>query len=404
MDQHQLKRSLSLPTVVFYGLGTILGAGVYVLIGKVAAAAGYYAPLAFLLAAVIAFFTAISYAELSSRLPFSAGEAVYVRRGLQKPGLAAFVGWMVVITGVVSAATLCKGFVGYLQIFMDVSPNIAITLSLLGLTALAAWGIQESAFVISLITLIEVGGLLFVIGVALTSTHNGGQNPMTVLPDLSWADSTGIVLGAFIAFYAFIGFEDMVNIAEEVKNPRKVLPKAILIAIIISTILYLLVSVLAIRVLPLDVLANSDAPLATMVAYDQRFSPQLISVISLIAILNGALVQLIMGSRVLYGMGTRGGAPKFFAKIYSRTQTPVLSTVLLAVTILILALSISLVGLAQITSFVILCVFALIHLSLIALKRREPEAETAVTYSIAYLIIGFLLICGFIFMRVLDWF
>src|SRR4030067_3016 len=161
-----LKRSLSLWLITFYGLGTILGAGIYVLIGKVAANAGLYAPVSFLVAALLAGFSAFSSAEPSARFPDSAGEAVYVEEGLHLRGLSILVGGLIILTGIVSAATIANGFVGYLHVFVTIPDSLALSAVVLGLGALAAWGIRESVLAATAITLIEVGGLLFILAVA----------------------------------------------------------------------------------------------------------------------------------------------------------------------------------------------------------------------------------------------
>ena len=166
MAQIALKRSLSLPLITFYGLGTILGAGIYVLIGKVAGAAGMYAPISFGLAAVIAGFTAFSYAELSARYPRSAGEAVYVQEAFHTFWLSASVGWAVVATGIISTATMANGFVGYLLLYIEPADWLIISVFVISLGILAAWGISESAWVATIITILEVVGLCMVLIIA----------------------------------------------------------------------------------------------------------------------------------------------------------------------------------------------------------------------------------------------
>ncbi len=277
-----LKRELSLAAVTFYGIGTIIGAGIYVLVGKVAAASGVLLPFAFLLAGTIAAFTAFSYAELSSRFPQSAGSAIYIYQAWKQVRLSQLVGILVILTGIVSAATISRGFVGYLNLFVDLSPTVSILMLIGTLTLIALWGIKESAAVITLITLLEIGGLIYVL-IASSSMPN----------ILAWSDirqpfieDTGllaIIAGSFLAFYAFIGFEDMVNVAEETKNPTKNMPFAIAIAICVSTLLYVGVALLAIRSLPVATLSNSKAPLADLVA-SAGYSAHFIGAISLVAV------------------------------------------------------------------------------------------------------------------------
>ena len=388
-DATELKRSLSLPTITFYGVGTIIGAGIYALIGKVGAASGIHLPYAFLLAGVIAAFTALSYAELSSRFPQSAGAALYIYEAWKKGWLSQLVGAMVAVTGIVSAATISNAFVGYLNLFIELPDAAAIVLIVLLLTLIASWGIQQSAFAVTLITLIEVAGLLFVIYTARHGVATNEWAEVFVLPDVEALLS--VAVGGFLAFYAFIGFEDMVNVVEEVKQPRKNLPRAVVLAVAISTLLYFAVSALAARMLPAGELAASAAPLADIVVHS-GYSPAFIGVISLFAVINGALVQMIMASRLLYGMSRKGLAPAFLSKLNRRTQTPIAATVIIAALILVLALSLDLTTLAKVTSSIMLVIFLLVNLALLVVKRKtKDEDEAVINYPTAVPIAGALL-------------
>ena len=395
-----LKRSLSFALVTFYGLGTILGAGIYALVGKVAGHAGIFTPLAFLLASFIAFLTAISYAELSSRFPLSAGEAYYVRRAFGHDWLSGLIGWMVVFTGVVSAAAIAHGFVGYLRLFISIPSPLAMIGLIILLGAVAIWGIIESAMMAMLMTLIEIGGLLLVIYVAGNSLQRLPEVWHQMRFSLSMAGSSGVLAGAFIAFYAYIGFEDMVNIAEEIKHPEKTLPYAIFAALGIGTLLYVLVALVAILALPLEAFAQSEAPLA-LIFQLRGYSPSIIGMISLIAIVNGALVQIIMASRVIYGMAKQHNAPVLFATLYRRTQTPLIATLFVMAVIVMFALLFPIEMLAKITSAIILCIFIMMHLSLIAIKKRKEVQPNAVSYPILFPIAGAFLSALFLILQFL---
>ncbi len=371
MNEPKLKRSLSLPLVTFYGLGTILGAGIYVLIGEVAAEAGIYAPLSFVLAAFIAGFSAYSYAQLSTQFPKSAGEVIYVQKGFNSNFLSSAVGFMVLSTGVVSAATICRGFVGYLQVFVDISPSFAILLILLVICSLAVLGIAESVGVATLVTLIEMGGLLFIIYICREDlTHVFSSGKAFQLPSES-ASYTGIIAGGFMAFYAYIGFEDMVNVAEEVIDVKKTLPIAIFLAFFISTIMYLLVAWATIGAMPIEDLVKSTAPLADVFQSKSGESPHVISLISMLAVINGALIQLIMASRVLYGMAREKKIPMWFGKINSKTNTPIRATLIMTVIVLCFSLWLPMNTLAKITSAITLGIFLLVNLSLVLLRYKE---------------------------------
>lgn len=388
-EEVSLKRTLSLAQITYYGLGTILGAGIYVLVGKVAGSAGLYAPIAFLVAGLVAAFTAFSYAELSARYPLSGGEAIYVQEGLGLRGLSILVGGLIVLTGIVSCATLTSGFVGYFQLFLPLPRWLIVTGLVFALWALASWGIAESVKAATVVTLIEVGGLLMIIAVSGQALSALPQRLPELLPPFEFEAWHGILLGAFLAFYAFIGFEDMVNVAEEVKAPQRNLPRAILLALGLATVLYLLVALAAVLTLPLDELVQSRAPLAEMYRRATGQEPLLIGLISLFAVTNGALIQIIMGSRVLYGMSRQGWLPRAFGYVSPRTRTPLIATAAMALVVQGLALGVELVALAKATSFIILIVFSLINLSLLRVKLRIPVVEGVRSYPLWVPVAGF---------------
>jgi amino acid transporter len=372
-SQPVLARSLTLPLTTLYGLGNILGAGIYVLIGKVVGHAGVFAPFSFLLASLLAGLTAFTYAELSARYPLSAGEAVYVQEGIGLRFVPALVGLLIILAGVVSAATILRGFAGYLQVLVNV-PDVAILIVMTCLLGgLAAWGISQSVWTAALVTLVEIAGLLIILSAAAPDMLVGATEwtMLSLQPgDVRW---TGILVGGFLAFYAFIGFEDMVNVAEEVRDPVRNLPRAILIALFVSTLLYFLVAVAAVASAPVAELAAADAPLAWLYRHMTGREPYVITFISLFAVVNGALIQLIMASRVSYGMARKGWLPAIFGQVSVVTRTPVFATVCVSVLLLVMALWLPLETLAKATSYFLLIVFALVNLSLWRLKRLDPH-------------------------------
>lgn len=393
-NQPTLRRALSLPLLIFYGLGTILGAGIYVLVGEVAGVAGMLAPLAFLVAATIAGFTAFSYAELSSRIPQSAGEAAYLKEAFGMDFLAACAGWSVVAAGMVSAATVANGFVGYLQMLVPVPDGPVIVVSLLLMGGLAAWGVGESVIAAAVVTVIEIVGLLLVVAL---SGHHLASLPARLpelVPTLSWTSWSSILLGGYLAFFAFIGFEDMVNMAEEVREPRRNLPRAIIICLFSASFLYLLIALIAVLALPPEMLAGQKAPLAKILSERGVWASSGISLISMVAVINGALVQIIMAARVLYGMAGQGIAPRAFRAVHPRTQTPLTATIVVTVIVIVLALGFPLVSLAKATSTITLIVFALVNAALWRLKRGGEKVDGAVSYPLWVPIIGLVLCVG----------
>ena len=365
-----LKRSLSLTLLTLYGLGNILGAGIYVLIGKVVATAGIFTPWSFVLASVLAGLTAFSYAELASRYPVSAGEAVYLQAGFDFRYLSAGVGILIILAGIVSAAAISRGFVGYFQQFLGWPEPVVVIVLVTALGALASWGIVESVRVAALFTLIEIFGLGLVVVVAWPPLDALGAS-LGALAGPSDADAWhGILLGGILAFYAYIGFEDMVNVAEEVRDPLKNMPRAILLALVVSTLLYTAVALVAIASGALAELGASNAPLALIYERAVGRTPVLISAIALAAVVNGALIQIIMASRVCYGLARQGWVPALLGRVEARTRTPVVATVLATALVMTMALALPVETLARFTSLLLLIVFALINLALWRIQRN----------------------------------
>jgi amino acid transporter len=377
-EQITLKRSMSLSTLTFYGLGTIIGAGIYVLIGEVAGVSGALMPWSFLLAGIIAGFTGLSYAELASRYPFSAGEAVYVNNAWHKNWLTAVVGWMIIFTGIVSAAAISKGFAGYVNVFIELDPVWAISLLCIALCGIAIYGINLSAGTVFIITLLELIGLAYV---AWITFGMEAIEPLELSSEYSNAGLNGLLLGAFLAFYAFIGFEDMVNVIEEVRNPIRNITIAIVLAISLSALCYVGISYLVLQVVAPASLAQSEAPLADLVAM-AGFDPAFIGMISLLAVINGALVQIVMASRVMYGMTKLNLAPTLLGYINGLTRTPVFATLLVSILVLGFALLLPLVRLAQLTSLIMLMVFATVNLALIVIKLRQEVPSSGLNIPI----------------------
>ena len=401
-QQAELKRSLTLPLLALYGLGNILGAGIYVLVGKVVAVAGIYAPISFLLASLLAGFTAFSYAELSSRYPYSAGESVYLHEAFAVRWLSLGVGLLIILAGVLSSAAIVQGFVGYFNVFIPMPRTLTIIIVISLICALAIWGIVESVRAAVLLTLFEIFGLVLILWSGRLELVNVPSRLPEFLPQADLLTWYGIFFGGLLAFYAYIGFEDMVNVAEEVKDPHKTLPIAIIIALFISAILYFLVALVAVSGLPADQLAQSDAPLAMIYQHYTGEEPWLISAIGVFAVINGALIQIIMVSRLLYGLGRRGWLPQYFATINARTRTPVLSTVLSALAVLVLSLSLDIAQLAENTSFVILLVFVLINAALLNIKRLYPAPVGVMVYPVFIPVAGLLSASAFIILKLLK--
>lgn len=367
-----LRRDVSLSLITFYGLGNILGAGIYVLIGKIAGVAGYAAASAFLIAACAAGFSAFAFAELSSRYPTAAGVAGFVQHGFDRRWLSFGIGWLVIASALVSAATLVNGFIGYLAEFVRAPHWLAVICVVAILAAVAGSGVRLSLQVTALFTLIEGGGLIWIVYAASDAFGALPAHLPELAPGLELAAWQGVLVAAFLAFYAYTGFEDMVSLAEEVREPERNMPRAILLALGISTALYAGVALVSVLTVAPERLGQSDAPLALVYAAATGRSSTPITLISLFAIINGALIQIIMTSRMLYGMGARGWGPRWLHTVSARTRTPVRGTVLVSLVIAALAMSLPLVNLAAITSTLLLLIFTVVNLALLRIKLRQP--------------------------------
>jgi len=373
-----LKRSLTLLLAVLYGLGVTIGAGIYVLVGIAAERSGMHAPLAFVLAALVMSFSAASFAELGTRMPVSASEAAYVQKAFKRPWLSLSMGLLVVLTATISAATISVGSAGYLGVFVAMPPPLIITLVVLSMGLVASLSTRQSVTLASIMTLIELGGLVLIIAAGF----GAGSGVVTRLPEILpnpgdiavWVGLSGTTL---IAVFAFIGFEHLINVAEEMKNPSRTLPWALFLTLGLTALVYALVVWVAVVAVPPEELATSAAPLAMVFERLTGMPLKTMSFIAVIATLNGIIVHVIMISRVLYGLATQGNLPKILTHLNARTGTPLLATAIGVAAILALALSVPLAGLADLTSRFTLVIFAIINVTLIRIKSVEsaPPAQ-----------------------------
>ncbi|MBW2724344.1 MAG: amino acid permease, partial [Deltaproteobacteria bacterium] len=338
---------------------------------------GMAAPTAFLAASLLAAFTALSFGELVSRYPQSAGEAVYVREGFGSRNFATAIGLLVAVAGCVSAAAMANGFAGYLAEFVELPEAICVAAFVATLVGVSVWGVAESVSVAGLFTLIEIGGLLAIIAVAGESLEQLPERWTELLPVSDPGVWRGVAMASLLTFYAFLGFEDMVNVAEEVKDVRRTLPLGIGITLAITTVLYITIAAICVLAVPPAELAGSTAPLAFVYERATGSAPTGIALVGILAVVNGALIQIIMASRVLYGLAARGHLPVQFARIHPRTGTPHFATLAAGALVLVLALGFPLARLAEGTSVVTLAVFASVNLALWKIKGRAQVSKPA---------------------------
>ncbi|MDX1402035.1 MAG: amino acid permease, partial [Kiloniellales bacterium] len=382
-----LKRSLGFWQLVFYGTGTILGAGIFVVIGEVLREAQTLAPLAYLLAAVVAATSALSFAEMAARIPTAGGPIDYVEQAFGYRWLGSSIGWILIAANTVSAATIVTGFVSYLSTFVPVHSYVATIALVFVLGGVAAAGMKASAWMMTTTTIVGMVTLLAVLWAL--------QDGLAAAPSLVWnatldvdqAALAGLMGGAFLAVYSFIGFGDMAQTAEEVRDVKRTLPRAMIGALCLVFVFYVAVSAALVGSSSIVEIADAKAPLVTAVALEGW--PELpVAVASLFVIVNGALAQIIASSRLLFDIGRDGrGAPLFFASVNPTTHTPLRATAVVVACVLTLALLVPLRELAQTTSLTILLVFIGVNASLFVLKRRSQPADVP-TVNIAVPVIG----------------
>ena len=365
-----LRRRLGLSLLVLYGVGITIGAGIYVLIGAVAGYAGIYTPWSFVLAALVMGFTVASYAEMSTRIPVSAGEAAYVKAAFHSRWFSTLTGLLTVAIGVVSSSAVTLGSAGYIAQFVDLPRPLIVIVIVVALGAVAGWGILESVVLAGLFTLIEVGGLVAII-VAAIYRDVPFVATLAQTPPFDAAVLSGIGFASLLAFFAFIGFEDLANVVEEVKVPHRDLPRAMVLTLVIATALYVAVAAIAVSVVAPEKLAESPAPLSLVFSAVASISPATISVIAIVATLNTILAQMTMAARVIYGMARQGDLPGIAGRVHPRTATPLFATALIVVLVIVLAIGVSLERLAESTSLATLAVFALVNLALLRLRQRR---------------------------------
>ena len=367
----ELNRGMGLFHLTMYGVGLILGAGIYVLIGEAAGFAGDAVWIAFVLGAIVALFAGLSYAELSSIFPKAAAEYTFVKNAFKNNFFAFIIGWLTVITSMITAATVALGFGGYFSEFLNI-PIVISAIVLIGILSIVNFiGIKESSWTNTVFTIIEAIGLIIVIIIGFTI-----NNPEPVDYFESPTGFSGIIIAFVLIFFAFIGFEDMANVAEEVRNPRKIIPRAIILSVMISGIIYVLVSLAVVRVINWQDLSLSSAPLADVVKRGLGTQGHIIfSGIALFAITNTVLITLIAGARMIYGMGREKSLPNILAKVHSKTKTPWVAIIV----IMIVAIGFSFIGdiviVANITVFAVVITFAVVNLVVIVLRYTQPNIE-----------------------------
>jgi basic amino acid/polyamine antiporter, APA family len=364
-----LNRTLGLAEAVFFGTGSILGAGIYSIIGKVAGVSGNMIWLSFVIASVTAFMTALSYAELSSQFPKAGGEYVYVKKALNKK-IAFIIGFIISLTGIVSGATVSIAFAGYLSMLWEI-PMFIAAVAIIGLVFIInSIGIRQSSTVNIIFTLIEFSGLVLVVIVA--APYLGKANLM----ELPKGGINHILLGAALSYFAYIGFEEIVKLSEETKKPEKNIPRALMIASGIVFIIYIAVAVSAISVIPWNDLGKSKHPLSDVAGAGLgKTGVTVIALIALFATTNTILSNMTGSSRVLMELGKEKPQLRFLSYILPKAKTPLYSLILIAILMIAFAAIGKIEKVALIANFFIFITFLFVNISVMVLRRKTEKKD-----------------------------
>ena len=377
MSKSPLRQAVSGKMLFVFILGDVLGAGIYALVGEIAGEVGGAIWLPMLVALLMALLTAASYAELVTKYPRAGGAAVFAQRAYGKPLVSFLVGFSMLAAGVTSAAGLALAFSGdYLGVFLDVPAVPAAVVFLLLVGLLNARGITESLRANLAMTVVEVSGLVLIVALAGLVLSRGDGTPSRVLEFTDATTPTLAVLGAaLLAFYSFVGFETSANIAEEVEDVRRVYPRALLGAVTVAGVVYVLVGLAVSTVVPADTLAQSTGPLLEVVAAaDAGIPPWVFGLVALVAVANGALLTMIMASRLTFGMARDGLLPGALAKVLPGRKTPWAAIVATTVVAMVLCSTGSVAALAE--TVVLLLLFVFISTNVAVLVLRSDRADS----------------------------
>jgi basic amino acid/polyamine antiporter, APA family len=364
--------------LLIFVLGDVLGGGIYALVGEVGSEVGGAIWAAFLLALMLALLTAGSYAELTTKYPHAGGAALYAERAFRSPFVAFMVAFAVMASGLTSASALARAIGGdYLAEFVEL-PVVPVALAfLVAVATLNFRGIVEAVRVNVGLTFVELTGLAMIIAIGVAAVASGGGEPDRAL-DFREGTSAPLALlaGSALAFYALIGFEDSANLAEETSEPRRAYPRALFGGIVIAGTVYVLVTVTASMVVPTSQLSSSSGPLLEVVKEGPLAVPtRLFAVIGLLAIANGALINMIMASRLLYGMAEEEVVPAALGRVHPTRRTPWVSIVVTTAAALVLAATGDLEPLADTTVLLLLNVFIIVNVAVLVLRREQVEHD-----------------------------
>ncbi|GAA2949100.1 APC family permease [Streptomyces enissocaesilis] len=376
VDETPLKRALGPKLLILFVIGDILGTGIYATTGKVAGKVGGALWLPFAIGFVVALLTAASYVELVGKYPKAAGAALYTQKAFKVPFLTFIVAFMVMCSGLSSASAAARAFSGdYLAEFTDaVPPTLVAILFLVALAALNLRGVSESVKTNVVLTLVELTGLAIILAIGVYAVFSGGGEPARLgefqASGTGYALLTSVLGATALGFFAFVGFEDSVNMAEETKDPQRTFPKAIFIGVAVTGTVYVLVALVSSLLVDHTTLERSSGPLLEVVkAGGIDFPPRLFALIALFAVTNSALINIMMASRLCYGMANERILPRAMGRVLSRRRTPVVGIVFVSLLAIGLVSTGEIEGLGDTTAFLLLCVFAVVNVAVLVLRK-----------------------------------
>ncbi|HVH23843.1 MAG TPA: APC family permease [Pseudonocardia sp.] len=378
--QPELKRAIGPKLLLFFVIGDILGTGIYALTGSVAGKIGGALWLPFLLAFVVAFLTAFSYLELVGKYPQAAGAALYTHKAFGINFLTFMVTFTVMASGVTSAATASKAFgETYLRQFIELPTWAVAAVFILGLALINFRGVGESVKANVVLTCIELSGLLLIIFVGVYAVAQGRGEPSRLV-EINTGETgafLAITAATSLAFFAMVGFEDSVNMAEECHDPPRIFPKAMLTGMAVAALIYVLVAVLSSMLVPAAELAaaKSGALFLVLEAGAPGFPLAVFGAIGLFAVVNSALINMLMASRLLYGMSNERILPTIFGRVHPTRRTPWFSIVFTSVLALILVMSVDITALGGTTALLLLGVFTIVNVAVLVLRRDEVSHD-----------------------------
>jgi APA family basic amino acid/polyamine antiporter len=378
--QPELKRAIGPKLLLFFVIGDILGTGIYALTGSVAGVIGGALWVPFVLAFIVAFITAFSYLELVGKYPRAAGAALYTHKAFGINFLTFMVTFTVMASGVTSAATAAKAFGDtYLRQFIELPTWAVAAVFIAGLALINFRGVGKSVKANVVLTIIELSGLLLIIAVGVYAVAGGAGEPSRLV-EINTGETTAfiaITAATSLAFFAMVGFEDSVNMAEECHNPPRIFPRAMLLGMGVAATIYVIIAVLSSMLVPADDLAaaKSSALFRVLEVGAPGFPLGVFAVIGLFAVVNSALINMLMASRLLYGMSNERILPRVFGMVHEGRRTPWVAIVFTSAVAIILVASVDITQLGGTTALLLLAVFTIVNIAVLVLRRDKVDHD-----------------------------